>query len=124
MGELIGDRIRELRKERGWTLRQLAERVEFEDDEGQIRRGIDFTFLSKIENDKEKASAKTIRALAKALGADPEELLLLGQKIPAATRTAMTSSPSGRTFLRTARNLSESDWKELVEKVKQMRKKK
>lgn len=108
---------------KGWTLRQLAERTEVQEETG-IRRGIDFTYLSKLENDREPASEKTIRGLAKALGADAEELLLLAQKIPTETGESMTSTPSGRMFLRSARNLSESDWVELMKTLKRLRKKK
>jgi len=120
----FGERLRQLRKEKGWTQRQLAERTEVRDENGVLRKGIDFTYLSKIENDKEQASEKTIQALAKALGADADELLLLAQKIPAETGESMTATEGGRMFLRSARNLSESDWRKLIETVEGLRKKK
>jgi transcriptional regulator with XRE-family HTH domain len=123
VGTSFGDRVRELRKERGWTQRQLADRVDVRDEQG-ARRGIDFTYLSKIENDKEQASEKVILALAKTLGADADELLLLAQKIPTAQREEITATEGGRTFLRSVRGLSEGDWQELIDTVKRQRKKK
>lgn len=109
----FGERIRTLRKQKGWTQRDLAGKA-----------GIDFTYLSKIENDKEPASEKTILALANALGADSEELVMLARKVPAIAREEMTATPGARMFLRTARGLTEDDWKKLLETVKAMRKKK
>ena len=120
----FGERLRELRKEKGWTQRQLADRTEVRDESGELRKGIDFTYLSKIENDKEQASEKTIRGLAKALGADAEELLLLAQKIPTATGESITATEGGRTFLRSARGLSETDWQTLIRAVEKLRRKK
>ncbi len=71
----FGDRIRELRKAKNLTLRDLAAKV-----------NVNFTYLSKIENHKlsfgEYPSGDMIRKLAKVLGADVDELLLLAQKVP------------------------------------------
>lgn len=68
----FGQRLRELRKDRGMSQKELAKRVE-----------IDFTYLSKIETGSmDPPSEKTILALAKALNADSDELLVLAKKIP------------------------------------------
>jgi transcriptional regulator with XRE-family HTH domain len=70
----FGKRIRELRKGGGdghISLRDLAQRV-----------GIDFTYLSKIENGKvPPPSNEVIEKLARELGADLEELLALAAKV-------------------------------------------
>jgi transcriptional regulator with XRE-family HTH domain len=75
----FGERIRELRKAKNLNQRDLAAKV-----------GVNFTYLSKIENGKldfaQFPSEETIRKLARALGADEDELLLLAQKIPEAMR--------------------------------------
>lgn len=69
----FGNRIRQLRKAHRYTLRELADLV-----------GIDFTYLSKIENDRAPAPAEErIRTLAVLLDADAEELILLADKLPA-----------------------------------------
>ncbi len=68
----FGERVRELRKEQGLSQRELA-----------ARSGIDFTYLSKIENARmEPPSEKVILNMAEALDADPDELVLLAGKIP------------------------------------------
>lgn len=70
----FGKRIRELRKGGGdghISLRDLAQRV-----------GIDFTYLSKIENGKvPPPSNEVIEKLARELGVDLEELLALAAKV-------------------------------------------
>ncbi len=68
----FGDTIRELRLGARLTQRQLAQTI-----------GIDFTYLSKLENDHgEPPSEETIAKLADAVGADRETLLALAGKIP------------------------------------------
>lgn len=72
----FGERVRELRKERGLSQRELA-----------ARSGIDFTYLSKIENARmEPPSEKVILNMAEALDTDPDELTLLAGKIPSDIR--------------------------------------
>jgi transcriptional regulator with XRE-family HTH domain len=59
----FGERVRELRKERGLSQRDLAG-----------RSGIDFTYLSKIENGRmEPPSEEVIRRVALALGTDADD---------------------------------------------------
>ncbi len=86
MGMTFGERIRELRKANDLSQRDLADKV-----------GINFTYLSKIENGKldfaQFPSEETIRNLAQALGADEDELLLLAQKIPDAIRQKVMRRP-------------------------------
>ena len=68
----FGHRVRELRKTLGFSQKLLAERV-----------GINFTYLSKIENDiLPPPREKTILALARELDADADELFGLAKKIP------------------------------------------
>lgn len=71
----FGVRLRELRKAKGLSQRALADRVE-----------VNFTYLSKIENEKldfaQYPSEDLIRKLAAVLDADVDELLLLARKIP------------------------------------------
>jgi transcriptional regulator with XRE-family HTH domain len=75
MVEKFGNRIRELRKAKGYTLRQLAPLV-----------GVGFSYLSKVENAKldfdGTASESLIHRLAEVLEADEEELLLLAKHLP------------------------------------------
>jgi len=82
----FGERIRELRLAKDLTLRALAKEV-----------GVTFTYLSKIENQKlsfgEFPSNEMILKLASALEADPDELLLLAEKIPEAIRKRVLERP-------------------------------
>ena len=68
---LFGKRIRELRLQNDLSQRDLAARV-----------GIDFTYLSKIENNRAAPpSDMVIRKLAVTLGANAEGLLALAAKV-------------------------------------------
>lgn len=122
----FGQTIRDLRKaaQPPLTQRELAERVAKrlrEDD----RRGFDFTYLSKIENDRlPPPSGAAIMALAEELGADPDELLALADKAPADLGEAMKKSEGARTFFRSAvnENLSDDEWNRLLESLKRLKK--
>lgn len=82
----FGNRIRELRQAKNLTLRDVAKRVK-----------VTFTYLSKIENQKlsfgEFPSDDLIVRLARILGVDPDELLLLAEKIPQAIRQRVLQRP-------------------------------
>ena len=71
----FGNRLRQLRKAKGFTLRELAKKV-----------GVGFTYLSRAENERlqygDYPSNALIGKLAKALDADADELLFLAQRIP------------------------------------------
>ena len=70
--EAFGEYLRGLRKRAGLSQRELAEQA-----------GIDFTYLSKIENGRvDPPAEETMRALARALGADADELLARARKMP------------------------------------------
>ncbi len=62
----FGERVRELRKAKGWSLRDLASKVK-----------VGFTYLSRVENEKleygDYPSDPLICKLAKALDADADE---------------------------------------------------
>jgi transcriptional regulator with XRE-family HTH domain len=92
----FGTRVRQLRRERGLTLRTVAEAA-----------GVDQTYLSKIENNKPGfvPSAETARALASALGADPLEFLELAGKVPPELQH-MASSAAGRRFYRCSKGIT------------------
>ena len=68
----FGERVKELRNKEGITQRELAEILE-----------VNFTYVSKIENDRIEAppSEKLIRKLAKVLKTDPDALVELSGKI-------------------------------------------
>jgi len=100
----IGQRIREIRKSRNLTQRELADRV-----------GINFTYLSRVENDRlddeQTPREETLQRIAKALNADPDELLLLARRIPDAYRDRILSRPG---MFRKLLNLSDVALEEMV----------
>ena len=102
----FGERLRQLRKEKNLTLRGLAEAA-----------GIDFTYLSKIENGKAGYSpgADTIRALAAVLEADPLDLLQLADKVPPELQGVSEDAKARRFFNRAQEIASPDDWDALLE---------
>ena len=82
----LGRRVRQLRRAKCLTLRDLAPKV-----------GVGFTYLSKVENGRldfgDYPSEELILKIAKALDADADELLLLAKKIPASVRRRVIQRP-------------------------------
>jgi transcriptional regulator with XRE-family HTH domain len=102
----FGLKLRELRLNKGMTLRALAEAA-----------GVDFTYLSKIENDKVGylPGAETIRDLAQALGADTIGLLQLANKLPPELVTLAGNVNARRFFQRAGEIASPKDWDALLD---------
>lgn len=122
----FGQRIRQLRKERNLTQRELAERVaaQLKADEG---RGFDVTYLSKIENDRlPPPSTVAILELAEVLDTDSDELLALAGKAPPDLGQALKESEGARIFYRSARDmgLTEADWQALIDYLRRKKRKK
>lgn len=111
--ETFGQRIQRRRRERGFTQRTVAAEL-----------GIDFTYLSKLENDRgEPPGEETVRKLARVLEEDPEDLLALAGKVPAELRDRAQSDPQFARFLRRLPNLSGKELEELYKKAKIERRK-
>jgi transcriptional regulator with XRE-family HTH domain len=68
----LGDKIRHLRRERGWTQAQLSERA-----------GVKVNQISKLEQDDADPHLSTVYKLMKALECSPNQLLAEQQPIPA-----------------------------------------
>ena len=79
----FGSHLRNLRKERRMTQQQLADAV-----------GIDFTYLSKVENGRvAPPSEDTIREIARELQIDSEDLVLCAGKVDPALKEVAASEP-------------------------------
>lgn len=102
----FGQRIRELRHERKLTLRQLAEST-----------GVDFTYLSKIENGRVPytPAVETIRSLASALNVDVVDLLQTANKLPEELRSISKSVQARRFFARASEIASPDDWRVMLD---------
>lgn len=99
----FGNKIRALRKLAGLTQRELAEKV-----------GIDFTYLSKIENGiMVPPSEETINKMSEVLKFAPDELLSMAKKFP---KDLSPNQPEAIEFLRTIkdRELNKDDWAEIM----------
>lgn len=101
----FGQRLRELRKGKGLSQRALGEIA-----------GVNFTYISKIENGKldfaQFPSEQLIRSMAAALGADVDELLLLAKKIPDQIRDRVIEHPD---VFRKIASLDDETLKKLLE---------
>ena len=101
----LGKRLRELRKDKEFTLRALADAA-----------GVDSSYLSRIENDKAGylPSADTIRMLGSLLDADPLELLQLAEKVPPELQSFTADAKARRFFQRAKEIASPDDWDALL----------
>ncbi len=109
----FGETIRRLREKRlkkdpSFTLRKFANKV-----------GISPTYLSKIERDEFPPPAEEkIIAIAKALGADPDELLALAGKVAADLSQIILKRPRVMAeLIRKARTLKEEDIRRMTRKI-------
>ena len=96
--ETFGQKIKRLRKAKKMTQAELAESC-----------GVDFTYISKIENGKSirLPAESTIRRLAIFLETDAEELILLAKKVPQNFQDTIVSCASSRNLTK----LSAASWR-------------
>ena len=104
----LGLLIRKLRKDKGFSLRKLAEKVD-----------ISFVNIAHIENGRVATSEKVIKQLAKALDYDVDKLLAVADSVNEDIKKIIKKMPTVvPDFLRTAKNLTEDEWKDLTEQIK------
>ena len=103
----FGERVRELRQKRNLTQRDLGAQV-----------GVEFSYISKIENGKldfgDFPSESLILRLAEALGVETDELLLLAEKVPPQIKQRVMDRPDA---FRKFAQLDDEALDELVEQV-------
>jgi transcriptional regulator with XRE-family HTH domain len=107
--ETFGERIRRRRREDKLSQRQLASLV-----------GVDFTYLSKLENDQEGQSPgeELVVKLAEQLHDDSEELLALAGKVPVeALRSLAREDADFARFLRRLSAVAADDKRERLRQV-------
>ena len=106
--------IRKLREAKNMSLRDLEKLVD-----------VSFVNIAHIENGRSGASKKVIKQLAKALDYDVDKLLAAADEIGEDVEKIVRKIPSAvPEFLRTAKNLTEEEWKSLTKQVKNMKNKK
>ena len=101
--------MRQLRLAQRLTQRELAERV-----------GVDFTYLSKLENDRMERppSEDLLRRLAKELETDADELILLAERVPRDVAEIVIRRPEASELLRSMNKLSREEWVQMVQEAK------
>ena len=114
MSKKLGNIIRNIRKEKGISLRKLAESV-----------GVSFVNISYIENGRIDTSKNVLKKISEALNYDFDKLLALANKVDDDVTAVINKRPSAvPDFLRSAKNLTNEDWEELKEHVEKINKRK
>jgi HTH-type transcriptional regulator, competence development regulator len=109
----FGEALRTLRGEAGISQRELASKV-----------GVDFSYISKLENGHLPApAADTVTNLCAALGVAPERLLSLSGKLPSDIHGTLGGSTAAQQFLRDAQQLrlTEDEWLRLRGELHRLR---
>ena len=107
MNGKIGEIIREIRNEKGISLRKLAEIV-----------GVSNVNILYIEKGKINTSLPVLKGIAKALNYNIDKLLSFANMIDDDIKAIINKRPVLITnFLRAAKNFNNNDWKVLTEKI-------
>ena len=107
MNEKIGELIREIRNEKGISLRKLAEIV-----------GVSNVNILYIEKGKINTSLPVLKGIAKALNYNIDKLLSFANMIDDDIKAIINKRPVLITeFLRAAKNFTNNDWKILTERL-------
>lgn len=111
----FGQRVRELRHAKEWSLRDLAEKVD-----------VGFTYLSRVENERlnfgDYPSDSLIHRLADALEADEEELLILAKRVPERIRQRIFQRPDAFAAMSECDDATLDKLLELIGKTPKLRK--
>ena|SRR5215216_2124042 len=110
----FGETIRAWREEKEIGLRRFADLV-----------GMSPTYLSKVERDEfPPPGEEKIKAIAKELGKDPDELLALAGRVSSDLEEIIQQKPREMaTFLRAARGLTPKDIEQLTKQVERKHRK-
>lgn len=114
MGQTFGETLREVRRARNISQRELAEKV-----------SVDFSYISKVENDRiPTPSADTVERICTVLGVPSETLLSLSGKITSEATQMLSKSAAAQKFVKHAQTMSltDDDWMRLTKSLKSLRK--
>jgi len=113
MSTTFGQTLRKFRHAKNVSQRELAERTE-----------VDFSYISKIENDRlPPPAADTIVKICEVLEISAGQLLVLAGKVPTEVKEAIGSSEAAIQFIRDAQamKLTEDEWQKLNKQLKRLR---
>jgi len=117
----LGILVRKLRKEKGLSHRKLEKAMKDIDP----KNAVSYVSIVHIENGRFNTTRETLSLIAKALDYNVDALLAeseqVGDDVAEVIKEKANIIPD---FLRSAKNLSEDDWKELSKMVKKMESKK
>jgi len=108
----------------GPALRDLRRAAKLSQRELAARTGLDFSYISKVENGRmPPPAADTIVAICHVLGIAPEELLALTRKIPSDVQQTVSSSTTAQQFLREAQQmaLTDQEWAQMTRVLRHLR---
>lgn len=113
MENTFGTLLKEVRRAKQVSQRVLAERV-----------GVDFSYISKIENNRlAPPAADTIIKICEVLGVPSEVLLAHAGKVSSDMKNAITASPAAVRFMNQIQEmkLTDDEWKTLSGNLKKLR---
>lgn len=113
MKDTFGQILKELRRDKNISQRELADKV-----------GVDFSYISKVENDRLAApSAQTIIKISNILDIPSEILLSHSGKLSDEMKGTMSASPEALMFMNEAKNmnLQAQEWQQLIRELKKLR---
>lgn len=108
----------------GYALRELRRGAKLSQRELANRIGVDFSYISKIENERlPPPSADTIVEICRILEVKPEELLALTGKIPSNVQKTLSGSRAAQEFLSQIQgmDLTDEEWKIMVKSLQELR---
>jgi transcriptional regulator with XRE-family HTH domain len=106
-------------KDFGTLLKTLRKKIGISQRELSISVGIDYTYISKIENRREDPpSEDVIIKMAEILGEDPDVMLIAAKKIPNHLKNLIYKNKNVFNFLQKADNLSSQQWEAIHDIMK------
>ena len=108
----------------GQRLRQLRHSAEFTQRELAKAAGLDFSYISKVENDRNPPpAADTVVRLCKAMKIPAEALLALTAKLPSDVHETVSANEAAQEFLRETHRLrlTDDDWRHLSREARRIR---
>ena len=109
----FGEVLQERRRQAGMSQRELASRI-----------GVDFSYISKLENDRlPPPSSDTAARIAAELACPVEDLLSAARKLPSGTEDAIAGAPAALRFLQRAADLDLScdEWEQMLARLDDLR---
>src|SRR5262245_32430458 len=109
----FGEALKAKRRAAGISQRDLAARI-----------GLDFSYISKLENDRQPPpSSDTTSKIAAELGCPVEDLLAAARRLPSGVEQNISSAPAALRFLQRASDLelTHAEWERMLSNLDGLR---